>query len=173
MPEMLPREPEGDSSGLFIVFSRVSERVERFSEVTPELILEVLESTIVEGSLFLEPACHYAIHAYTVAVTEHAGTFIEEHRARQPEWHGASELVALAERHWLSAPFEAASALIDTATRVSPRAMIPLLDRIIAAPPGTRRFLDPHPSWVVDGLRTRARNLRASAQMWTEPEQPE
>jgi hypothetical protein len=173
MPEMLPLEPEGDNSGLFIVFSKVSDHVERFSEVTPELILEVLQSSVVDGSRYLEAACQYEIHSCAVVVTGNAGLFIEEHRSRQPDWRGAAELVALVERHWRSAPFKAASALIDTATRVSPLAMIPLLDRIIAAPPSARRFLDPHPSWRVDGLRVRARKLRESARMWTEPEQPE
>jgi hypothetical protein len=173
MPDMVPHRPEGELDGLSMVVTTIHERVERYAEVTPDLIRAVLDELIVDGSRYFELVCHYEVHVGVVAVTVRAGMFIEKHRARQPEWRGASELVALAERHWLAAPFEAASALIGAATRVSPRAMLPLLDRIIAAPPGARRFLDPHPSWRVDGLRVRARKLRESARMWTEPEQPE
>ncbi len=173
MPDIVPRQREGELDGLSMVVNTIHERVERYAEVTPSLIRAVLEELTVDGSCYFEPVCHWTIHVGVVSVTMRAGMFITKHRARQPEWYGASQLIALAERHWLSAPFEAASALIGTATRVSPRAMIPLLDRIIAAPPGTRRFLDPHPSWVVDGLRVRARRLRESARLWTEPEQPE
>ena len=173
MPDMLPRRPEGELDGLSIVLNTLDERVHRYAEVTPDLIRSALEELLVDGSRYFELVCQYWIHCDAVAITGRAGRFITKHRARQPEWHAASQLVALAERHWHSAPFNAASALIGTATRVSPLAMIPLLDRIIAAPPGTRRFLDPHPSWVVDGLRVRARRLRESARLWTEPEQPE
>lgn len=163
LPEVQARVPDQELSGWGVWFGELHQRVERYAEVTPELVRDVLAATVIDGERHFELACHWALTAEAVAVVGCAKHFIVKHRWKQSGWPGARTLVELAQGYWKQLPLNVAKPLLSAAMDVAVLDAIPLLDDVIAAPPGTRRFLDPDPSLEVDGLRAHARKLRESA----------
>ena len=161
VPPIQLRTPDGPLTGWESVFFELGERTQRYAEVTPELVLQVLTARVVDGPRYLELACHWAVCSGATAVAGNTTMFIVSRRRRQADWHGEQRLQQLARRFWKAVPTVLAEYLLGAAVDVAVGGAVPLLDEVIGAPAGSRPSLDPSPEY--EGLRVRAQRLREAA----------